>query len=82
MAAVGVSAIQAGATTSGLVTGIHFEGGTGYGMDAAMSFGHLANADMTGCGADLTAHESTTILGHVLVYLGSTKGYINVWSTA
>jgi hypothetical protein len=82
MAGVCVSGRQSGATTSGLLTGVHFEGGTGYGLDAAMSFGHLANSDMTGCGADLTAHESTTILGHVIVYLGSTKGYINVWTTA
>jgi hypothetical protein len=82
MAAVCVSGRQSGATTSGLLTGVHFEGGTGYGLDAAMSFGHLANADMTGCGADLTAHESTSILGHVIVYLGSTKGYVNVYSSA
>lgn len=80
IAGVGVSTNNAGATTNGPVVGIHFiKNDTG--SDAAFMFGNLNNS-VTGTGADKTAHTATTIAGHVLVYLGTTPGYINVYSTA
>ena len=82
VSSIALSARQSGATTSGLVSGIHFKGGTGQGMDVAMYFGTGFNVDVTGCGADLTADASEDILGHIHVKVGSTLGYVNVYSDA
>ncbi len=79
VAGINVSVNTTGATVSGTKTHINFYGGTGQTADAAMSFGTIAN-DMTGSGANKTATVGDTILGHVLVYLGATLGYINVYS--
>jgi len=81
VAAINLGVNTTGATISGTKTHINFYGGTGQTASAAMSFGTIAN-DMTGSGADLTADVSETPLGHILVYLGSTLGYINVYSDA
>lgn len=81
VAGLNVSVNTTGATISGTKTHINFYGGTGQTADAAMSFGTIAN-DMTGSGADKVADASEDILGHILVYLGNTLGYINVFSDA
>lgn len=80
LAGAQVSAKQAGATTNGTVAGIHFLSGTGCGMDVAMYFGTGFNVDTTGGGFDLTATVGDAALGHVKVKLGTTLGYINVYS--
>jgi hypothetical protein len=81
VAAIQVGVNTNGATISGTKTGINFINAAAGGMSAAMSFGTIAG-DMTGCGADLVADVSETPLGHILVYLGPTLGYINVYSDA
>ena len=79
LAAASLTCNTNGATTNGTVTGLHFMNATSGGMDAAMSFGTVAG-DITGSGCDLTAAAGDQDLGHILVYLGSTLGYINVFS--
>jgi hypothetical protein len=81
VAAIQTGVNMTGATVSGTQTHINFLGGTGGTATAAMSFGTIAN-DMTGSGADKVADVSETPLGHILVYLGNTLGYVNVYSDA
>lgn len=77
-AAISLSVNTAGATTNGVVSGIFF-GNAATGMDAAFCFGN-PGGNMTGTGADATASTGTDALGHILVYLNDTLGYINVVS--
>lgn len=77
-AAISLTANTAGATTNGVVSGIQFANAA-TGFDAAFSFGNVGG-NMTGTGADATASTGTDALGHILVYLNDTLGYINVTS--
>ena len=76
---ISVSCNTNGATTNAIVSGIQFMNAAAGGMDAAMTFGTTAG-DITGAGCDAAATVGDTPLGHVIVYIGATKGYINVYS--
>jgi hypothetical protein len=78
LAAIAVSAEATGATINGTIAGIHFVNASDFG--AAFSFGAVGSTSLTGTGADRDATVGDTALGHIIVYMGNTTGYINVYS--